>query len=202
MATIEQTLALFEEGYAKILEGLEQLGYPIKLDENFCGTPRRAARGMAELVLDREQVRDEIAKMFQKTFPARYEEMVISKHNTAFGVCPHHLLPVIYRISLAYIPTAKVLGISKLSRLAKLMARAPMLQEELTHELSRLLFEELGSEGSAVYIEALHMCMASRGSGAHEARVVTSAVRGAFLDQLATREEFMKLVTVAHPSLV
>jgi GTP cyclohydrolase I len=111
-------------------------------------------------------------------------------------------LPVIYRISLAYIPTAKVLGVSKLSRMAKLMARAPMLQEELTHEMARLLFEDLSSEGSAVYIEGLHMCMAARGAGAFETRVVTSAVRGAFLDQLATREEFMKLVTAAHPTLI
>jgi GTP cyclohydrolase I len=128
--------------------------------------------------------------------------MVISKYNVAFGCCPHHLLPVIYRISLAYLPKTKVLGISKLSRLAKLLSRAPMLQEDLTHELGRLLHENLESDGSAVYIEGLHMCMASRGAGAHETRVVTSAVCGAFMENLATREEFIKLVTAAHPSLV
>jgi GTP cyclohydrolase I len=128
--------------------------------------------------------------------------MVISKHNVAFGVCPHHLLPVIYRISLAYIPETKVLGLSKLSRMAKLMARATMLQEDLTHELARLLHEDLDSIGSGVYIEGLHLCMASRGTGAHEARVVTSAVRGAFLDQASTRAEFIKLVTASHPTLV
>jgi GTP cyclohydrolase I len=202
MATNEETLLLFEQGYAKILEGLKHLGYEVDRDENFLGTARRAARGLAELVLDRNAVQQEIVAMFAKTFPARYQEMVISKHNVAFGCCPHHLLPVIYRISLAYIPTSKVLGVSKLSRTAKLMARAPMLQEELTHELARLLFEDLSSEGSAVYVEGLHMCMASRGAGAHETRVVTSAVRGAFLDQLATREEFMKLVTAALPTLI
>jgi GTP cyclohydrolase IA len=128
--------------------------------------------------------------------------MVISKHNVCFGVCPHHLLPVIYRISLAYIPTSKVLGLSKLSRLARMLARAPRLQEDLTHELSRILHEELASQGAAVYIEGLHMCMAARGVGAHEARLVTSAVRGVFLEQLATREEFIKLVTAAHPTLI
>jgi GTP cyclohydrolase I len=72
----------------------------------------------------------------------------------------------------------------------------------LTHELGRLLHEELESDGSAVYIEGLHLCMASRGIQAHEARVVTSAVRGVFLEQLATREEFIKLVTAAHPALL
>jgi GTP cyclohydrolase I len=140
--------------------------------------------------------------MLQKTFPAKYSEMVISKHNVAFGCCPHHLLPVIYRISVAYIPKTKVLGISKLSRLCKLMARAPVLQEDMTHEIARLLHEDIDSTGSGVYVEGLHMCMAARGVGSHETRVVTSAVRGAFLDDHATREEFIKLVTAAHPHLV
>ena len=195
-------LAKFEQGYDKILEGLKELGYQPDTDENFAGTAARSARGLAELVLDQSVVREQIAEMLQKTFPARYAEMVISKHNVAFGVCPHHLLPVIYRMSVAYIPRSKVLGISKLSRMVKLLARAPMLQEDLTHEAARILHEELDSDGSAVYIEGLHMCMASRGTASHEARVVTSAVRGVFLEQAATREEFITLVTASHPSLV
>jgi GTP cyclohydrolase I len=202
MSDGETSNNLFIEGYTKILQGLRELGYETETDENFAGTAERAARGFAELVRDRNQVRTEIVEMLEKTFPARYQEMVVSKHNVAFGVCPHHLLPVIYRISLAYIPTSKVLGISKLSRMAKCLARAPMLQEDLTHELAQLLFKELDSEGSAVYVEGLHMCLASRGAGAHEARVVTSAVKGVFLDSMATREEFMKLVTASQPSLV
>jgi GTP cyclohydrolase I len=140
-------------------------------------------------------VKHAVAKMLEKTFPAKYTEMVISKDNTAFGVCPHHLLPVVYKISVAYIPTKKVLGLSKMSRLARMMARGPRLQEDLTHELAMILHEQLDSQGSAVHVEGLHMCMASRGVGAHEARLVTSAVRGVFLEQLATRDEFMKLVT-------
>ena len=195
-------LAKFEQGYQKILEGLKDLGYDPDLDENFAGTAARSARGLAELVLDRAAVRDQIAAMLLKTFPARYSEMIISKHNVAFGVCPHHLLPVIYRMSVAYIPKDKVLGISKLSRICKLLARGPMLQEDLTFEASRILFEELDSAGSAAYIEGLHMCMATRGTVSHEARVVTSAVRGVFLDQGTTREEFINLVTASHPALV
>lgn len=198
----DQAVDLFEEGYDKILEGLQTLGYDPDNDENFAGTARRAAKGLSEIVRDQRAVREEIAGMFKKTFPAKYKEMVISKYNVAFGICPHHLLPVIYRVSLAYIPTDKVLGISKLSRLAKLLARSPILQEDLTHELARLLHEELESDGSGVYIEGLHLCMAARGTNAHEARVVTSAVRGVFLDQLATREEFIKLITAKHPSLI
>jgi len=191
-----KALALFTEGYKKILEGIGQLGYDIK-DDNFAETAKRAAKGFHELVNDQKQVKDEVTALISKTFPAKYTEMVISKHNTAFGVCPHHLLPVIYRISMAYIPVDKVLGLSKLSRLARMIARGPRLQEDLTHELADILHRQLASQGSAVYIEGLHMCMAARGVGAHEARLVTSGVRGVFLE-LATREEFIKLVVAPH----
>ena len=195
-----KALTLFQEGYDKILEAIGILGFDIH-DENFAGTAARAAKGLHELIHDQKQVRAEIEALLAKTFPAKYTEMVISKHNTCFGVCPHHLLPVIYRISMAYIPTAKVLGLSKLSRLARLIARGPRLQEDLTHELADILHEHLASQGSAVYIEGLHMCMAARGVGAHEARLVTSGVRGVFLE-LATREEFIKLVVAPPTTLV
>lgn len=192
-----QALELFTEGYTKILEGIGKLGYATD-DENFADTAKRAAKGLHELIHDQNKVQSEVDALLAKTFPAKYTEMVISKHNTAFGVCPHHLLPVIYRISMAYIPTKKVLGLSKLSRLARMIARGPRLQEDLTHELADILHTQLASQGSAVYIEGLHMCMAARGVGAHEARLVTSGVRGVFLDHLATREEFIKLVVAPH----
>jgi GTP cyclohydrolase IA len=195
-----KALALFTEGYTKILEGVRQLGYDTG-DDNFKDTAARAAKGFHELVHDQRQVEFAVNALLGKTFPAKYTEMVISKHNTAFGVCPHHLLPVIYRISMAYIPTDKVLGLSKLSRLARMIARGPRLQEDLTHELADILHEQLASQGSAVYIEGLHMCMAARGVGAHEARLVTSGVRGVFLE-LATREEFIKLVVSPSATLV
>lgn len=188
-----KALALFTEGYTKILEGIGLLGYDTK-DANFSDTAARAAKGLHELIHDQKQVQFQVSALLGKMFPAKYTEMVISKHNTAFGVCPHHLLPVVYRISMAYIPTNKVLGLSKLSRLARLIARGPRLQEDLTHELADILHHQLASQGSAVYIEGLHMCMAARGVGAHEARLVTSGVRGIFLEHLATREEFIKLV--------
>jgi GTP cyclohydrolase I len=195
-----KALALFKEGYDKILEGIKTLGFDVS-DENFADTAARAAKGLHELIHDQKQVRKDVDALLAKTFPAKYTEMVISKHNTCFGVCPHHLLPVIYRISMAYIPTEKVLGLSKLSRLARVIARGPRLQEDLTHELADILHEQLASQGSAVYIEGLHMCMAARGVGAHEARLVTSGVRGVFLE-LATREEFIKLVVAPPTTLV
>jgi GTP cyclohydrolase I len=201
MPTNGEALQLFTEGYEKLLQGLTKLGYDVDNDENFAGTAERAARGFSELVGNHTSAREEIAAMLEKTFPAKYKEMVISKNNVAFGVCPHHLLPVVYRVSVAYIPTEKVLGVSKMSRLAQLMASRPVLQEDLTHELCRIMHEELHSDGSAVYVEGLHLCMAARGVRAHESRVVTSAVRGVFLNG-ETRDEFMKLVTAPHPALL
>lgn len=195
-----KALALFTEGFQKILEGIGHLGFDVT-DPNFADTAARAAKGFHELIHDQEQVEISVAALLGKTFPAKYTEMVISKHNTAFGICPHHLLPVIYRISMAYIPTERVLGLSKLSRLARMIARAPRLQEDLTHELADILHIQLASQGSAVYIEGLHMCMAARGVGAHEARLVTSGVRGVFIE-LATREEFIKLVTTPHVTVL
>ena len=188
-----KALGLFNQGFDKIMEGLDVLGYDVK-DANFIDTAARAAKGFHELIHDQNQVKAEIDALLAKTFPAKYTEMVISKHNTAFGICPHHLLPVIYRISVAYIPTKKVLGLSKMSRLIRLLARGPRLQEDLTHQLAETLCTHLESQGSAAaYVEGLHMCMAARGVGAHEARLVTSAVRGVFLE-MPTREEFIKLV--------
>jgi GTP cyclohydrolase I len=202
MANTDKALELFREGFTKLLAGLGELGYDIHGDPNFAATAARAARGFAELNLCSNQVDKDVANMLAQTFPAKYDEMVISKHNVSFGVCPHHLLPVIFRISVAYIPRVKVLGISKLSRICHMMARRPVLQEDLTNDLACILHQRLESQGGACYIEGLHLCMAARGVQAHEARVVTSAVHGVFRDQPATRQEFLDLVTSDHPRLL
>jgi GTP cyclohydrolase I len=191
-----------EGAYGRVIGALGALGYPVTSDDNYTDTAARAARAMLELVRPVDEIEREIADMVERTFPARYEGMVVSKHNTCFGMCPHHLLPVIYRVSVAYLPSRRVLGISKLSRIVRLLARRPVLQEDLTQELAALLHERLESRGSAVFVEGLHLCMAARGIEAHETSVVTSAVRGAFLDQPATRQEFLDLVSKPRSSLL
>ena len=193
---------LLEEAYRKILDAFQLMGYPVGSDDNFTETSGRAARAMVEMVRPPDEIRAEVDLMLSRTFTARYDEMVISKHNISFGMCPHHLLPVIYRISVAYLPGARVLGISKLSRLVRLLSRRPVLQEDLTQELSEILYERLETRGSAAYIEGLHLCMAARGIESHEARVVTSGVRGVFRENPATRQEFLDLVTAAAMNLL
>ena len=198
----EAAYAKLEGAYAQILEAFEELGYPVKTDANFDETAARAARAMMELVGGTEDVKTQIDTRLSRVFPAHYDEMVISKHNISFGMCPHHLLPVIYRISVAYLPGAKVLGISKLSRIVNLLAHRPVLQEDLTQELAALLHERMETRGSAAYVEGLHLCMAARGIRAHEARVVTSAVRGVFRENHSTRQEFLDLVTAPPLNLL
>ena len=190
------------EAYTILLQALEEMGYPVRSDDNFAETAERGAKAMAELVRPPKQIQAEVDALLARTFTARYDEMVISKHNVSFGMCPHHLLPVIYRISVAYLPGTRVLGISKLSRLVHLLSRRPVLQEDLTHELATTLHERLQSRGAAAYVEGLHLCMAARGIESHEARVVTSAVRGMFRENPATRQEFLDLVTRAPASLL
>jgi GTP cyclohydrolase IA len=197
-----QAAHLLESAYRQIIEAIGLLGYNVDTDDNFAETSARAAKAMLEMVMPVAEVKDTIEQMLARTFSARYDEMVISKHNICFGMCPHHLLPVIYRVSVAYLPGERVLGISKLSRMVQLLAKRPVLQEDFTHELAEILFTRLETRGSAAYIEGLHMCMAARGIEAHEARVVTSAVRGVFRDQPATRQEFLDLVTAPQMSLL
>jgi len=191
-----------EAAYGEVLRALGELGYPTETDYNFQETAQRAAKAMLELVKPTGEINTEVDEMLSRTFPARYDEMVISKHNTCFGMCPHHLLPVVYRVSVAYLPGSRVLGISKLSRLVHLLARRPVLQEDLTHELAEILHARLETRGSAAYVEGLHLCMAARGVEAHEARVVTSAVRGVFRENPATRQEFLDLVTAPQLKLL
>lgn len=198
----ERAHALLNQAYTLILEAYDLMGYNTSTDDNFRETAARAAKAAQELVLPLQDIQAKIDDLIGKTFPARYEHMVISKHNICFGLCPHHLLPVIYRVSVAYLPKDRVVGISKLSRLIRVMARRPVLQEDLTHELAEILSTRLDSRGSATYVEGLHMCMAARGVEAHEARLVTSAVRGAFVDNQATRQEFLDLVTATPMQLL
>src|SRR5262249_7669775 len=107
----EAAAAKLKSAYDLILEAFDDLGYPVKTDPNSAETAARAPKAMVELVKPTDEIKSQIDEMLNRTFPAQYDEMVISKHNISFGMCPHHLLPVIYRISVAYLPGDRVLGI-------------------------------------------------------------------------------------------
>ena len=130
----------------------------------------------------------------QKLFTQKYDEMVLIKDIRFVSFCEHHLLPVVGQAHVAYLPNGKVIGLSKIPRVIDVLAKRPQMQERLTEELADLLMQELDAKGVAVVIEASHSCMTIRGVQKPDSTFVTSAMRGAFKEQLATRTEVMSLI--------
>jgi GTP cyclohydrolase I len=128
-------------------------------------------------------------------FTQATSSMVIVKDIEVYSLCEHHMLPFFGRCHIGYIPDGKVFGVSKLARVVDMFARRLQLQERLTEEISKVVMEEIGAKGVGVMIEARHLCMMMRGVEKQNSTMVTSSVLGVFRDHLATREEFLTLVT-------
>ena len=181
-------LAKIEEGVRLILEGIgEDANRP-----GLQGTPRRVALMYEEICAGLHND----ARQFIHVIPAEtHDEMVIVKDIPLFGICEHHLLPFSGVAHVAYIPKAgRIVGLSKLARVADMMAKKPQIQERLTTEIADLLDEELKPTGVMVVIEAEHMCMQMRGIKKPGSKMITSALRGGFLKDPRTRSEAMALI--------
>jgi GTP cyclohydrolase I len=120
--------------------------------------------------------------------------MVLIKDIRFESFCEHHLLPFTGLAHVAYLPNGNVIGLSKIPRVIDVLAKRPQMQERLTEELADLLMRELDAKGVAVVVEASHSCMTIRGVHKASSSFVTSAMRGAFKDRLATRSEVMSLI--------
>jgi GTP cyclohydrolase I len=154
-------------------------------------TPERVARMYAEVFsgLGRDP-REGIKTVFTE----EYDEIVLVRDIPFASMCEHHLLPFTGRAHTAYLPDGKVLGISKLARAVDAFARRPQLQERLTNQVADLIEGAASPRGVAVVIEATHTCMTIRGVGKPGSTVITSAMRGLFRSNLATRTEVMNLI--------
>lgn len=183
-------LATVENYIAKILESLG-----IDLDDpNFNETPLRVARMYQELFeATKPEAQNELKAIFSSKFPSDNDNMVVCRQIKVYSLCPHHLLPVDYSIVVAYIPDKIVLGISKFTRIAELMARKPILQEQLTVDIAACIQKELSPIGTAVQVSGKHYCMVMRGVKQDDPVVITSHLLGAFKDEPETRAEFMSL---------
>ena len=156
-------------------------------------TPARVARMYEEIF---RGLRESPDHHLQVTFEAHFDEMVMVRDIPLYSCCEHHLVPFIGKAHVAYIPNneGRVTGLSKLARLVDAYARRPQVQERLTSQIANEIERTLEPKGVLVVIEAEHLCMSMRGINKPGSSTVTSAVRGLFRENVATRQEAMRFI--------
>jgi GTP cyclohydrolase IA len=160
--------------------------------EGLMRTPDRIAR-MYDEILAGYHV-DPVALVNDALFEVEYDEMIVVKDIEFFSMCEHHMLPFFGKAHVAYIPSEKVIGLSKIPRIVEMFARRLQVQERMTQEIAELLDEILEPQGVGVIVEGAHMCSMMRGVRKENARMVTSAMVGSFKKNEKTRNEFLEHV--------
>ena len=161
--------------------------------EGLIETPKRVAEAYKEFFAGYETDPEEI---LEKTFEEveGYDEMVLVKDIRVESHCEHHMLPIIGKAHVAYIPTNRVVGISKLARIVDIYGKRLQTQETMTAQIANTIQKVLKSKGVAVVIDAYHQCMSTRGVHKTESSTVTSSMKGVFNDNVRTRNEFLNLI--------
>jgi GTP cyclohydrolase I len=180
----------------KIIEGIRLVLEGIGEDpdrEGLAETPRRVADMYEEIFAGLDA---DASELFEVTFSEDHQEMVLVRDIQLYGICEHHLLPFVGRAHVAYVPgpSGHISGISKLARVVDVFAKRPQVQERMTSQIADTIVEHLEPAGVMVVIEAEHLCMSMRGAMKPGAVTTTSAVRGIFASNLATRSEGMSLI--------
>jgi GTP cyclohydrolase I len=160
--------------------------------EGLLKTPERVAKSLQYLTHGYEIDPEEILK--SALFEEEYSEMVIVKNIEVYSMCEHHMLPFFGKAHIAYIPDGRIVGLSKLPRVVDAFSRRLQVQERLTIEIRDCIQKTLQPKGVAVVIECSHMCMQMRGVQKQNSVTTTSAFTGLFLNNDATRKEFINLV--------
>jgi GTP cyclohydrolase IA len=158
--------------------------------EGLRDTPDRVTRMYAEVFAGLRQ--DPVAEL-QTGFEEGYDEMVVARDISFFSMCEHHFLPFFGTVHIGYVPTGRIVGISKLARVADILSRRPQVQERLTAQIANSLVEGLDPMGVGVVVEAEHLCMMMRGVRKPGSKIVTSVNRGVFRTDPRTRAEFLNL---------
>jgi GTP cyclohydrolase I len=154
-------------------------------------TPRRAARAMQYLTRGYRQTLDEVVN--GAIFESDNDEMIVVRNIELYSLCEHHLLPFIGKCHVAYIPTGKVIGLSKIARIVDMYARRLQIQENLTKQIADTLMKAISPAGVGVIIEAQHLCMMMRGVEKQNSMMTTSMMVGSFRTDDRTRSEFLRL---------
>jgi GTP cyclohydrolase I len=160
--------------------------------EGLLKTPERAARAFQYLTRGYNQTLDEVVN--KAIFESDNDEMILVKDIELYSLCEHHLLPFIGKCHVAYIPTGKVIGLSKIARIVDMFARRLQIQENLTKQIADTVNDAIKPAGVGVIIEAKHLCMMMRGVEKQNSMMTTSMMLGSFRDHDRTRSEFLRLV--------
>jgi len=161
-------------------------------------TPKRVAKALEFLTEGYRQDPKEILN--QALFSTSNDEMVLVRDIEFYSMCEHHMLPIIGRAHVAYIPDGKVVGLSKIPRIVNVFARRLQIQEQMTEQIADAILETIKPKGVAVVLHARHMCMEMRGVEKINSTTVSSALRGLFKSDERTRNEFYNLINTPTPS--
>jgi GTP cyclohydrolase I len=191
----EETPGMHEIDRPRIERAVREILVAIGEDperEGVLGTPERVADAYAYLFAG---LGEDPTRHLQVGFAEDYRDTVLVRDIPLYSVCEHHLIPFAGKAHVGYAPEGRVVGLSKLARLVEGYARRPQLQEQLTAQIADALYDNLGSRGSIVVIEAEHLCMTARGVQKPGSITVTSAVRGIYEEDEALRAETMALIS-------
>jgi GTP cyclohydrolase I len=154
-------------------------------------TPTRVAKSLAWLTRGYRQ--DARSAVGEGVFAEEHDHMVMVRDIELYSLCEHHMLPFFGKAHIAYIPSGRILGLSKLPRIVEVFARRLQVQERLTGQIAQAIDEVLAPRGVGVVIEAVHLCMMMRGVEKQNSKTITSALLGSFRDDAKTRDEFLRL---------
>jgi GTP cyclohydrolase I len=184
----------FEQTITKVLEHIGE--DPTR--EGLIKTPSRVAKALQFLTEGYHQDPKEILN--QALFTSSNDEMVVVRDIEFYSMCEHHMLPIIGRVHVAYIPDGKVVGLSKIPRIVNVFARRLQIQEQMTEQIADAISETIKPKGVAVVVHARHMCMEMRGVQKINSTTVSSALRGLFKSDQRTRTEFYNIINTPAPS--
>jgi GTP cyclohydrolase I len=161
--------------------------------EGLIDTPKRAAKAMSFLTSGYQKTLEEIVN--GAVFASDNDEMVVVRNIELYSLCEHHLLPFTGVCHIAYIPSGKVLGLSKFARIVDMYARRLQIQENMTHQIAHAIQQVTNALGVGVIVEARHMCMMMRGVEKQNSSMTTSVMLGTLRESAAARKEFLALAT-------